>query len=122
MVFEQLTIPGVVVNIYPTSREECLDLLHDVYRCMAKSTVPEEYMKVALPSVKHRTALKRLREKMISDGYRLKMHLEEGSVKASKMQELLWKEKVILFWNHFSLSIERMNDYIKTNALKYEEA
>lgn len=107
---------------HPTNKQECAEQLYDVYRSLARVAVPQEYINTVMHTTKHKTSLKRLREKVISDGYQLMMHLEEAMKKSSLMNDHLWQQKVVLFWNHFSFSVLRMNEYIQEHGLRYEQA
>jgi hypothetical protein len=112
-VFEQMAIPGSIVYIYPKTKAECSEQLTDVYRTMARATVPEEYIKAVFSLPRNRIAFKRLREKVISDGYQLMLHIEDALKSEKLLSNHLWQQRVIVFWNHYSLSINRMNDYIQ---------
>lgn len=110
------------MSIDPKNKKECRSLQAVVSRSLTLSCIPDASIKVLLPTVPLRTSLKRLREKVIGDGYRLFMHLEDAIEDERNIKAFMWREETIVMWNHFTLSVERMHEFVNLNCVKKESA
>lgn len=113
----QMSIPGAIDTIYLQTKGEIENFLVEVNHYMATCIVPEDYIKIAMPTPKQRARLKRLREDIITDGYNIKAHLENALNGHLKWDNDLWRISAVTFWNHFTLSIERLRDYVQQNSV-----
>jgi hypothetical protein len=118
----QMEIPGAEVNIYPQTMHECETLFNEICITFTKSVVPEEYIKEAYQTTQMRTKIKRLREKVISYGYILMLHLKEAMDDPKLFHGFMWREDLIVKWNHFDLSLDRLFEFMDEHGTKCEKA
>ncbi len=99
---------------------DCIQLLLHVQRSMSRSTIPEEYIKEVFHTSSQRTAVKRLREKVISAGYQLILMLDDAIQNESYTDSFMFRENVIVLWNHLHMHIDRLGKYVEENANKIQ--